>query len=165
LRLLARTRRSQAAWAGGVCGNRSRAWYASSNVCWTTPDASRRTSAPPRPGVGYPVAPAGRLRRRRQEIPSSWETPIVRSPCSIDAGRTVDTRPLQCRSVAPGMGKAKAPAKGLSTLHSMAFGLAVYASPHGLPRHDARLASSRWSTHHAAAAARQRQGTGQSVHQ
>src|SRR5258708_16290069 len=27
----------------------------------------------------------------------------------------------------------------------MAFGLAVYASPRGLPRFDARLASSRWS--------------------
>src|SRR5262249_22762050 len=27
----------------------------------------------------------------------------------------------------------------------MAFGLAVYASPGGLPHHDARLASSRWS--------------------
>src|SRR5215467_4782849 len=27
----------------------------------------------------------------------------------------------------------------------MAFGLAVYASPGGLPRRDARLASSRWS--------------------
>src|SRR5271169_6233900 len=27
----------------------------------------------------------------------------------------------------------------------MAFGLAVYASPCGLPRFDARLASSRWS--------------------
>src|SRR5262245_53214159 len=40
---------------------------------------------------------------------------------------------------------AKAPATGLSTLHSMAFGLAVYASPGGLPRPDARLASSRWS--------------------
>src|SRR5262249_24710031 len=27
----------------------------------------------------------------------------------------------------------------------MAFGLAVYASPRGFPRHDARLASGRWS--------------------
>src|SRR5450631_624050 len=70
---------------------------------------------------------------------------MVRLPCSVDAGRTACTRPVRCGSVAPGIRKAKAPAKGLSTLNSMAFGLAVYASPDGLPHHDARLASSRWS--------------------
>src|SRR5450631_2997752 len=70
---------------------------------------------------------------------------MVRLPCSVDAGRTACTRPVRCGSVAPGIRKAKAPAKGLSTLNSMAFGLAVYASPCGLPRFDARLASSRWS--------------------
>ncbi len=37
---------------------------------------------------------------------------------------------------------AKAPTKGLSTLNSMAFGLAVYASRCGLPQRHARLASS-----------------------
>src|SRR5262245_33742147 len=47
--------------------------------------------------------------------------------------------------MAPGMGTAEAPTKGLSALPSRAFGLAVYASPGGLPRLDARLASSRWS--------------------
>jgi len=83
--------------------------------------------------------------RRRQDLPGSRETPIVRLPCSVDAGRTVVTRPLWCNSMAPGVGKAEAPTKGLSTLNSMAFGLAVYASPGGLPHHDARLASSRWS--------------------
>jgi hypothetical protein len=62
-----------------------------------------------------------------------------------DAGRTACTRPIQCSDVAPGHRTAKAPAKGLSTLDSMAFGLAVYASPGSLPRHDARLASGRWS--------------------
>lgn len=36
--------------------------------------------------------------------------------------------------MAPGPRMAKAPAKGLSTLNSMAFGLAVYASQYGLPR-------------------------------
>jgi hypothetical protein len=107
--------------------------------------APRRTSGPPRPGVGHPVAPAGISRRRRQDLPSSWGTSIVRLPCSVDAGRTACTRPIKCRSVAPGIRTAKAPAKGLSALHSMAFGLAVYASPCGLPRSDARLASSRWS--------------------
>ena len=107
--------------------------------------APRRTSAPPKPGVGHPVAPAGITQRKRQDIPSSWGTPIVRLPCSRDAGRTVVTRPVQCNSMAPGMKKAKAPTKGLSTLNSMAFGLAAYASPYELPRYDARLASSRLS--------------------
>ncbi len=40
--------------------------------------APRRTSAPPRPGVGHPVSPAGILPRKRQDLPSSWGTPIVR---------------------------------------------------------------------------------------
>ena len=39
--------------------------------------APRRTSAPPRPGVGHPVAPAGKLPRKRQDLPSSWRTPIA----------------------------------------------------------------------------------------
>ena len=73
-----------------------------------------------------------------------WNLDVLRMFPSI-AGRTAGIRPLRCRSVAPGIRKAKAPTKGLSTLNSMAFGLAVYASPHGLPRLDARLASSRWS--------------------
>jgi hypothetical protein len=94
-----------------------------------------RTSAPPKPGVGDPVTPAGISLRRRQDIPSSWGTPIVRLHMfHSDAGRTADTRPLQCRDVALGARKAKAPTKGLSTLNSMAFGLAVYASQCGLPR-------------------------------
>ena len=62
-----------------------------------------------------------------------------------DSGRTARTRPSRCGSVAPGRSTAKAPAKGLSRLNSMAFGLAVYASPDGLATHDARLASGRWS--------------------
>jgi len=66
--------------------------------------------------------------------PKFLGNPNVRLPCSVDAGRTACTRPVQCRSVAPGIRKAKAPAKGLSTLDSMAFGLAVYASPPGLPQ-------------------------------
>ena len=97
--------------------------------------APRRTSAPPKPGVGDPVAPAGTSLRKRQDLPSSWRTPIVRLPMfHTDAGRTADTRPLRCRDMALGHRTAKAPAKGLSTLNSMAFGLAVYASQCGLPR-------------------------------
>lgn len=36
--------------------------------------APRRTSAPPKPGVGDPVSPAGTSLRKRQDLPSSWET-------------------------------------------------------------------------------------------
>ncbi len=100
---------------------------------------------PPRPGVGDPVAPAGNLPRRRQDLPSSWGTPIVRLHMFFDSGRTACTRPFRCSSVAPTMTKAKAPTIGLSKLNSMAFGLAVYASQCRLPEHHARLASSRWS--------------------
>ncbi len=108
--------------------------------------APRRTSAPSRPGVVNPVSPAGILPRKRQELPSSWGTPIVRLHMfQSDSGRIACTRPLRCSSVALGTTKAKAPTKGLSKLNSMAFGLAVYASQDGLPRHHARLASGRWS--------------------
>src|SRR5262249_29614990 len=62
-----------------------------------------------------------------------------------DAGRTAGTRPLRCRGGALGPRTAKAPARGLSALNDMAFGLAVYASPDGLPRRDGKLACSRWS--------------------
>ncbi len=40
---------------------------------------------------------------------------------------------IKCSNVALGHQKAKAPTKGLSTLNSMAFGLAVYASQGRLP--------------------------------
>ena len=51
--------------------------------------APQRTSAPPRPGVGDPVAPAGIALRKRQDLPSSWRTPIVRLHMfHTDAGRT-----------------------------------------------------------------------------
>src|SRR5262245_23570989 len=105
--------------------------------------------------------PGGRVRRRGLELltrspvrelaeeeagsPRFLGTPNVRSPCSVDAGGTADTRPLRWRSVAPGITKARAPTRGLSALNSMAFGLAVHASRCGLPAPRAGLASSRWS--------------------
>jgi hypothetical protein len=108
--------------------------------------APQRTSAPLKPGVGNPVSPAGMLPRKRQELPSSWGTSSVRLHMfHSDSGGTAHTRPLQCSSVAPVISKAKAPTTGLSKLNSMAFGLAVYASQDGLPRHHAKLASGRWS--------------------
>jgi len=97
--------------------------------------APRRTSAPPRPGVGDPVAPAGNLPRRRQDLPSSWGTPIpVCTWSQTPAGQCI---PNQNRThcMAPGGQKAEAPAiRLLSKLVSMAFGIAVYASRGGLPR-------------------------------
>ena len=52
--------------------------------------APRRTSAPPKPGVGDPVSPAGDSLRKRQDLPSSWGTPIVRLHMfHTDAGRIV----------------------------------------------------------------------------
>jgi hypothetical protein len=97
--------------------------------------APRRTSEPPGPGVGHPVSPSGYSLRKRQDLPSSWRTPIVRlHMLQSDSGRTADTRPLRCSSVAPGTKAAKAPTKGLSKLNSMAFGLAAYASQCASPR-------------------------------
>ena len=50
--------------------------------------APRRTSAPSRPGVGDPVAPAGIALRKRQDLPSSWRTPMSVCTCSVDSGGT-----------------------------------------------------------------------------
>ena len=56
--------------------------------------APRRTSAPPKPGVGDPVSPSGTSLRKRQDLPSSWGTPIVRLHMfHTYACRTADTRP------------------------------------------------------------------------
>jgi len=87
----------------------------------------------------------GILLRRRQDLASSWGISIVHSRMISRRRQDGCTRPLRCSRVAPGMRKAKAPTKGLSTLNSMAFGLAVYASQCGLPTPHARLASGRWS--------------------
>jgi len=88
----------------------------------------------------------GICRGANRVLPSSWGTTIVRLHMfQSDAGRTACTRPLQCSSVAPERPRTEAPTKGLSTLNSMASGLAVYASQCGLLQHHARLASSCWS--------------------
>jgi hypothetical protein len=50
----------------------------------------------------------------------------------------------RCRPEAPTDPSAEAPARGLSALNSMAFGLAVYASRCGSPTPHARLVSGRW---------------------
>jgi hypothetical protein len=83
------------------------------------------------------------LLRKRQDLPSSWGTSMIRLHMFSRRRQDFCTRPLQCSGMAPVHRTAKAPAKGLSTLNSMAFGLAVYASQYGLPTSHARLASGR----------------------
>ena len=108
--------------------------------------APRRTSAPPRPGVGDPVSPAGNSPRRRQDLPSSWGTPIVRLHMFSRRRQDCLHQTITVQQRGPWyVEKQRLPRLGLSTLNSMAFGLAVYASQCGLPRHHARLASSCWS--------------------
>ena len=46
------------------------------------------------PGVGCPVAPAGILPWRRQELPSSWGTSIAHLPMLFDSGGTARPRPF-----------------------------------------------------------------------
>ena len=107
--------------------------------------APRRTSAPSRPGVGNPVLPPG-IAEETTGSPKFLGNPNCPF-AHVPSRRRQDccTRPLRCCSVALGDSKAKAPTIGLSTLNSMAFGLAVYASQCRLLIHHARLASSCWS--------------------
>jgi hypothetical protein len=53
------------------------------------------------PGVGFPVAPAGIVLRRRQDLPSSWGTPIVRLRMFFDPGRTACARPVAAQQRGP----------------------------------------------------------------
>ncbi len=70
--------------------------------------APRRTSEPPRPGVGHPVTPAGISPRKRQDLPSSWRIPIVRSHMiQSDSGRTADARPITASQHGPWSIKSK----------------------------------------------------------
>ena len=70
--------------------------------------APRRTSVPPRPGVGHPVSPAGISARKRQDLPSSWGIPIVRLHMfQSDAGRTACTSPFTVQQRGPWLNKGK----------------------------------------------------------
>ena len=107
--------------------------------------------------------PGGRVRRQGLELvtrylrpgirrganrvlPSSWGTTIVRLHMfQSDAGRTACTRPYGAAAWPLVIERQRLPRLGLSTLNSMASGLAVYASQCGLLQHHARLASSCWS--------------------
>jgi hypothetical protein len=79
----------------------------------------------------YPLP--GILPWRRQDLPSSWGTPIpVCTWSPTPAGRYVPDR-LRNARVAPAKGTTKAPTRRLSRLNSMAFGLAAYVSRCWLP--------------------------------
>jgi hypothetical protein len=91
--------------------------------------APKRTSEPPGPGVGNPVSPPGNSPRSEQGSPKflgNLDCPFAHVP--IRRRQDCLHQTIQCSSVALGDRKAKAPTRGLSTLNSMAFGLAVYAS-------------------------------------
>ncbi len=91
----------------------------------------------PRPGL---------LPWRRQDLPSSWGTPIPVCPCSStpagrcvpDHGGTLAWPPLRERR--------RRRRQRLSRLDGMAFGLAAYVSRDGYPPDRARLASGCWSS-------------------
>ena len=88
----------------------------------------------------------GIRRGANRVLPSSWGTTIARLHMfQSDAGRTACTRPYSAAAWPLLIQRQRLPRGGLSTLNSMASGLAVYASPSELPQLDARLASSCWS--------------------
>ena len=62
-----------------------------------------------------------------------------------DAGRTACIRPYSAAAWPLVIKRQRLPRLGLSTLNSMAFGFAMYASRCELLQHHATLASSRWS--------------------
>ena len=93
-----------------------------------------QTSEPPRPGVGNPVSPAGNSPRSEQGSPKflgNLNCPFAHVPIRRRQDCLHQTIAVQQRG--PWYQMAKAPTKGLSTLNSMAFGLAVYASQCGYP--------------------------------
>ncbi len=63
--------------------------------------APRRTSAPPGPGVGHPVSPAGSRRGndRTSQVPGEPQLSVC--TCSSDAGRTARTRPVHSAAAWP----------------------------------------------------------------
>ena len=115
--------------------------------------APRRTSAPPRPGVGNPVSPAGNSPRSEQGSPKFLGNLMSVCTCSkpTPAGLFAPDRfSVAAWPLNPQV--QRLPRLGLSALNSMAFGLAAGTVPNawsasqcGLLRHHARLASSCWS--------------------
>ena len=63
--------------------------------------APRRTSAPPGPGVGHPVSPAGSRRGNDRTSQVPGEPRLSVCTCSSDAGRTARTRPVHSAAAWP----------------------------------------------------------------
>jgi hypothetical protein len=104
-------------------------------------------SAPPRPGVGNPVSPAGILPRSEQGSPKflgNHDCPFAHVLTRRRQDCSHQTIAVQQRGPSRALVR-RLPQFCLSALNSMAFGLAVYASQCGLLPHHARLASSCWS--------------------
>jgi len=106
-----------------------------------------RTSEPPRPGVGNPVSPAGIRRGAKiglSQVLEESQLSVCKCSNPTPAGLLA---PDHCGAAAWPLviERQRLPRLGLSTLNSIAFGLAVYASQCGLLQHHARLASSCWS--------------------
>ena len=96
--------------------------------------APRRTSAPPRPGVGNPVSPAGNAAEeasRSSQVPGEPQVSVCTCSNPTPAGLLA---PDHYGAAAwPLVIQNKGSHEGLSKLNSMAFGLAVYASQTGYP--------------------------------
>jgi hypothetical protein len=96
---------------------------------------------PPRkPGVGNPVSPSGMFPWKRQDLPSSRATPIIRLHMLFDSGKTVAPDRLTLKASVfrattwPPLRERQRLSHGrLTKLNHMAFGLAIYASWSRLP--------------------------------
>ena len=108
--------------------------------------APRRTSGPPRPGVGNPVSPAGMLPRKQQDLPSSWGTSIIRLPCSkpTPAGLLAPDHTVQQRGPWSSKGRGSHDWVFRRSIAWLSDSLSTLRSA-GYLDHDARLASSCWS--------------------
>jgi hypothetical protein len=104
-------------------------------------------SAPPRPGVGNPVSPSREFAEERtgfSQVPGEPRLSVCTcshpTPAGLRAPDRYGAAAWPLNALVQRLSRL-----GLSTLNSMAFGLAVYASQCGLLPHHARLASSCWS--------------------
>ena len=92
-----------------------------------------------RPPLRMPLVPWN-----RQDLPSSCETPMTCLRMLLRLRRNRRRLAFTSRRHGPQSGNAEGFREGLSKLDRTASRLAVYASPRGSPRHDARLASRCW---------------------
>jgi len=84
------------------------------------------------------------FRWRRQDLPSSWGTPLASVRMLFDSGRPARPSPIRTAARPPPLTKTTAPTLKLSKLYHTALRLAVYASCSGSLHSHARLASRCW---------------------